>query len=131
MRLIVCGGRDYSDEAFVFPTLDRVHAKRSVTQVVQGGATGADALAKHWADARGVECLTIRADWRTHGKAAGPIRNGQMLDLQPDGLVAFPGGRGTADMCRQAAARGVAVWHPAGSQSYESTPMGTSRNSDA
>lgn len=112
MRLIVCGGRDYGDEAAVFAALDRVHAKRRISRVIQGGAPGADALAKRWAAERGVECIEVQADWAAHGRAAGPIRNGQMLDLRPDGAVAFPGGRGTEDMCRQAAERGVTVWRP-------------------
>jgi len=45
-----------------------------------------------------------------HGRAAGPVRNAQMLaEGKPDFVVAFPGGRGTADMCKQARARGVKV----------------------
>jgi len=50
------------------------------------------------------------ANWRTHGKAAGPIRNQQMLDEgRPHLVVAFPGGTGTADMVRRAKAAGVPV----------------------
>lgn len=112
MRLIVCGGRGYNDEVTVFATLDRVYAKRRITLVIQGGAPGADALAKRWAAERRVECIEVQADWAAHGRAAGPIRNGQMLDMRPDGVVAFPGGRGTEDMCRKAAERGVTVWRP-------------------
>lgn len=112
MRLIVCGGRGYSDEATVFAALDHVHAKRRISLVIQGGAPGADALAKRWAAERGVECIEVRADWTAHGRTAGPIRNGKMLGMRPDGVVAFPGGRGTEDMCRQAAERGVTVWRP-------------------
>ena len=54
------------------------------------------------------------ADWIRHGRAAGPIRNEQMLrEGCPDLVVAFhddPGlGRGTADMVRRALAAGVPV----------------------
>ena len=43
------------------------------------------------------------ADWAKHGKAAGPIRNAEMLtEFLPDYIVAFPGGKGTADMLRKA-----------------------------
>jgi UDP-N-acetylmuramoylalanine-D-glutamate ligase len=53
---------------------------------------------------------TYEADWDTHGKAAGPIRNKRMLDEgKPDLVVAFPGGRGTANMISQARKAGVEV----------------------
>jgi hypothetical protein len=51
------------------------------------------------------------ADWNTHGRAAGPIRNQRMLDeVKPELVVAFPGGRGTADMVRRAREAGVNVY---------------------
>lgn len=54
------------------------------------------------------------ADWKKHGKAAGPIRNGIMLrDGKPDMVVAFPGGRGTANMVDQARLADLIVEHAA------------------
>lgn len=49
------------------------------------------------------------ADWERNGRAAGPIRNRQMLDGKPDLVIAFPGGKGTADMVAEAKRRGIAV----------------------
>jgi len=81
-----------------------------ITSVIAGGANGADTMAKHLAHAWNVPFRMFRADWNTHGKAAGPIRNQRMLDEgKPDLVVAFPGGRGTADMVRRAKAAGVLV----------------------
>ncbi|HEX8912677.1 MAG TPA: DUF2493 domain-containing protein [Humisphaera sp.] len=114
LRLIVCGGRRFADRAAVFVALDHLHATRVVSMVIEGGADGADALARHWANVRGVPCETVKADWATFGKSAGPLRNRHMLGLGPHGVVAFPGGRGTADMCAQAERAGVRVWRPAG-----------------
>jgi len=111
MRVLVCGGRDFSDRTLLKATLD--HLAPSV--VISGGARGADALAAEWAEATGwnvggVHLEEFPADWTAHGKAAGPIRNQQMLDEgKPDLVVAFPGGRGTADMVRRARAAGVEV----------------------
>jgi len=52
----------------------------------------------------------VRAKWSKHGRAAGPIRNQEMIDeCKPDLVVAFPGGRGTADMVRRAKAAGIRV----------------------
>lgn len=58
----------------------------------------------------GVKHLPFEADWHTHGRAAGPIRNRRMIEEgKPDLVVAFPGGRGTANMVNQARAAGIEV----------------------
>ncbi len=107
--LCVCGGRDYQDKDRAFATLDRVHSKRPISQLVHGGASGADALAGEWAAQRGVAVKVFPADWQAHGRAAGPRRNADMVAYGIDGLVAFPGGRGTADMVRQCRASAITV----------------------
>ena len=113
MKLIVCGGRDFTDRAFLFAALDAVHRKRPIGTLAQGLCpTGADAFAVEWAKARDVFCIGFEANWREFGASAGPRRNQQMLDYGVDGVVAFPGGRGTADMVRRARAAGVTVWQP-------------------
>lgn len=81
-----------------------------ITTLIHGGAPGADALAATWAIEHDITCSTYVADWFKHGRAAGPIRNEAMLiEGRPDCVVAFPGGRGTADMVRRAKAAGVRV----------------------
>jgi len=105
LRVIVCGGRNYADKDRVFNVLGRHH----ITELIEGGATGADALAREWRKCR-CEGTTVRADWKRHGRAAGPIRNKRMLDdYSPDLVIAFPGGRGTENMISQAEAAGVPV----------------------
>jgi hypothetical protein len=92
--------------------LDAVcHSRSTVPYViVHGAAVGADQMAGSWARSRGVAEAAFPADWGRDGRAAGPIRNQRMLDEgRPDLVVAFPGGRGTADMVRRARAAGVAV----------------------
>lgn len=111
MRLIVCGGRDYADQECLFRHLDAFHKAEGVSCVISGAARGADALGELWAAARGVACVRFPANWDMHGKAAGHIRNGQMLtEGCADAVYAFPGGRGTANMVAQAKAAGVPVW---------------------
>jgi hypothetical protein len=103
LRLLVCGGRNYSNITRVAQTLDRVHRVRGIAVVIHGGARGADAIAGIWAWRKRIEIKAYPADWHTHGRAAGPIRNQRMLDEgRPDMVVAFKGGRGTADMVRRA-----------------------------
>jgi hypothetical protein len=108
--ILVCGGRDYSDWYRVRDTLNMLHAFVGDLRIVHGGATGADALAARWARENGHQCVAYPADWKTHGRAAGPIRNALMLEREkPDIVVAFPGGVGTADMVSKARAAGVKV----------------------
>lgn len=134
MIILVCGGRDYSDAATLRRILD---SYRNIYGLIHGDARGADRLAKEWMRRRIAidceQCLMNRkvdptgalgfrrhsdlwmagypADWKTHGKAAGPIRNQEMLDLNPgiELVIAFPGGTGTADMVRRARAKGITV----------------------
>jgi hypothetical protein len=109
MKLLVFGGRDYSDEAKVFAVLDKVHAKRPVTMLIEGGADGADWLGGQWAKSREVPRLIVYARWKTEGRSAGPKRNARMIEHKPDGAVQFPGGVGTADMRRRCDEAGIRV----------------------
>jgi hypothetical protein len=111
MRVLACGGRDYNDQARVDAALDAVHAKHTITLLIEGGARGADRQSRDWAKRRRVPYRTVDADWDRYGGAAGPIRNKRMLDeCKPEAVVAFKGGSGTADMIRQARMAGVPVW---------------------
>lgn len=106
MRAIVCGGREYSDEATLFAALDSIKP----ALVIQGGAPGADRLALKWCHSRCIECWNMPADWKKHGKAAGPIRNQRMIDEgKPSLVIAFPGGRGTENMVQLAERAGIPV----------------------
>ena len=108
--VLVCGGRDYDDEARLCSILDVAHAANPIKLLINGGAEGADSLAYRWAQRTGVPANIYAADWKAHGRAAGPMRNQRMLDEgKPDLVIAFPGGKGTADMTRRATAANVPV----------------------
>jgi hypothetical protein len=103
VKVLVCGGRDYTDSARVIHVLDRMHEKERITHLIHGDCRGADLLGDAWAISRGVQPVRCPALWKYHGsKTAGPIRNEAMAQLKPDVVVAFPGGAGTADMLRAA-----------------------------
>lgn len=109
-KVIVCGGRDFKDLEIVYQILDFLHSKHHFTKLIQGGASGADYMAKKWAITRLVFMAEYSADWQTHGKAAGVLRNSEMLEKEkPDFVIAFNGGKGTADMVRKARKAGVEV----------------------
>ena len=106
MRVIVCGGREYDNGPMVLRTLADMH----ITALAHGGATGADELANIVAMTAGIPVTVYPAQWGEFRQAAGPIRNQRMLDeFKPDAVIAFPGGKGTADMVRRAKAAGVRV----------------------
>lgn len=107
-RVLVCGGRNYTDTARVFDVLDEIERDGSV-YIIHGGARGADQRAGEWATERGVPCAIVPANWDVYGNGAGPKRNEWMLELHPDLVVAFPGNRGTHDMVTQAMRRGIPV----------------------
>ncbi len=113
----MCGGRDFVAEQFLKETLcDLVWCRKQfeglpqVTTIIHGGARGVDKMAGNFAIGCNLVVEEYKADWATHGKAAGPIRNQQMLDQgKPNLVIAFPGGRGTADMVARAKKAGVEV----------------------
>jgi hypothetical protein len=109
MRVLVCGGRDFDDIALVYECLTELRP----SVVIHGGCpTGADFFADSWARAN-AEISVFYADWTRHGKAAGPLRNQRMIDEgKPDAVLAFDGGRGTADMVRRARAAGLQIIDP-------------------
>lgn len=79
--------------------------------IINGKARGADTASTDWAVCNYAPFKEYAADWKLHGKAAGAIRNREMLDKNPDIdlVVAFPGGRGTANMVALAKKRGIRV----------------------
>lgn len=112
MKILVCGGRTYWDKQYLFETLDALYAFEDFawTEIIQGGAMGADTLAFAWAAKNKIPCKVFQAQWKLYGKRAGYLRNQQMLDEgKPDLVIAFPGGPGTARMKQLAVAAGVRV----------------------
>lgn len=108
MKVLVCGGRDYGDRERVYAELDKL--RPSMSGLISGGAKGADTLAWDWGWKASFHCERFMADWKKHGKAAGPIRNQAMLEQgKPDLVLAFGGGRGTADMISRARKAGIEV----------------------
>ncbi len=117
IKLLVCGGRDYLDRDKLYTTLDGILARNAPLLLIVGynpkdqKYQGADQLAFEWARDRKVGSWTFPADWGVHGKAAGPIRNKEMRDKgKPTHAVAFPGGRGTANMVSLLAEVGIKAW---------------------
>ena len=116
MKALICGGRDYAEltntkkpistRRYEIQSVQSILAylkhSLNITSIINGGAKGVDSCAHTWAIKNSLSTVKFPADWKQYGKAAGHIRNSQMLLQNPDMVVAFPGGKGTLDMVTKA-----------------------------
>jgi len=109
VRIVVCGGRNFYYVRSIDKVLSKyfIHVSRDI--LIHGGARGADKIAYDWAMERGFPTAAINANWIYYGNAAGPIRNAAMLLLNPELVIAFEGGEGTANMIDTATKAGIEV----------------------
>lgn len=112
MRVLVCGDRNYSRYSEVYRVLKAIAG--DVTCVIEGEARGADTFGRLAAESMKIPVEKYPAKWSEYGKAAGPIRNQQMLDEgKPDLVLAFHSNinesKGTADMIERAKKAGIPV----------------------
>ena len=98
MRIIVAGGRDFSDYSLFCARLD-FYFQNIKPVIVCGEAKGADSLGRRYAEEHNLEILSFPADWNLYGKSAGFKRN-TLMSENADGLVAFWDGqsKGTKHM---------------------------------
>lgn len=117
---IIAGGRDITDYRLLMRALADSGFIPHITEVYSGRASGADALGERWAhgDLFGCPVTPFPADWKKHGKAAGPLRNAQMamaahmLWGSQGMLIALWDGksRGTANMIECARTAGLRIY---------------------
>ena len=107
-RVLVCGSRAWTDAAAI---RDRLAKLPSGSEVMHGGARGADRIAGTAATSLGLSVREFPADWKNLGRSAGVQRNLAMLDEEPDLVLAFwlNGSAGTAHTIREARKRGIEV----------------------
>lgn len=119
MKTIICGGRDYEFVLRDYERLNQLKLELPITEVVSGaqkkfikakhGFVGADHFAERWAKACGLPVKKFPADWNKFGPPAGPLRNLEMAKYA-EACIALPGGKGTANMLKQAQERGLRVF---------------------
>ncbi len=108
MKALICGSRTWENDIAV---RDRLRALPVGWTIIHGASRGADQLAAVIARAIGIPEKAYPADWRGKGKRAGIIRNLQMLDENPDLVIAFWDERstGTKHTIDEARRRGIPV----------------------
>jgi hypothetical protein len=131
LRLIVAGGRDFTDAARLNAALTEALGGYPLDQlrIVSGGARGADSLGEAWAKSKGVPVDRYEAKWdditvpgavvahdrygRPYNKLAGFQRN-DLMAANADAVLVLPGGSGTAHMADAMKAKGLTVWDARG-----------------
>jgi hypothetical protein len=113
MRVIICGSRWWTNAASIDAVVRGLAADDPGVVIIEGGARGADTLAREAADRWYLNVEEYPAHWTEFGKAAGVIRNQKMLNTGVDLVIAFhpdiEHSKGTGDMVRRARKMGVPV----------------------
>lgn len=113
-RIIVCGGRNFNDKNLFEETLDRIIPLYDSPELISGHASGADMLAEEYAQKNNLRITVFKPDWKKYGRAAGPIRNREMIQFAAEEqpvIIAFWNGssRGTKNMIEQGEKAGAKI----------------------
>ncbi len=119
-KIIICGGRHFDDYHLLETLVDSIVSSTGLTnkeiEIVSGHCKGADLLGELYAQNHSMRCRIFPAEWKKYGKAAGPIRNSQMVNYaansQSPTVVAFvsPRTKGTLDTIKKATKKGFVVF---------------------
>lgn len=113
MKVLICGDRSWTNRQPIYDLISRLKGYYgNKLAIIEGGASGADTIAKEGAESLGVCVIEVKANWRIFHKTAGPIRNRWMIDFcQPDLVVGFHSDTqasvGTADSLTYAREKGI------------------------
>ena len=119
-KILICGGRHFNDyDVFsekVNAVFNELGITREETELVSGGCEGTDKMAERFAEENIIPIRVFSADWKKYGKAAGPIRNKQMVDYIKDSeeryVIAFTSDKtkGTRNTIKLAVKNGIEVF---------------------
>ena len=110
-RILVTGSRDWKGSQGIRVIMRALRKEPSKSELIEGEADGVDKMSRLVAECLGWRIYPVRADWKRYGLAAGPIRNREMLDMNPDYVYAFHSdikkSKGTRDCIQEAKKRGI------------------------
>ena len=111
MRVLITGSRTWDNIDTIRDALRNVLSQDGDITVVHGGARGADEIAGHVARELGMKVEVHPADWETHGRQAGLLRNAEMVDLGADLVLSFRKNysRGTTHCINLARGKGIQI----------------------
>ena len=119
MRVLICGDRDWNDYELIEEIVELVNAEFPISTIIEGECRGADTFGRTAGEVLGISVDPYPADWDGKGKAAGMIRNHQMLvEGSPDLVLAFhedfASSKGTKNMMEismKAGVSGIVITH--------------------
>lgn len=105
MILAIVGSRTFSDYKLLDETLTRFNQDNPITEIVSGGARGADSLAEKWANTNNIPVVVFPAEWEKYGRRAGMIRN-RLIISECEHCIAFwdgvsHGTKNDIDLCQR------------------------------
>lgn len=106
-KLLVCGSRTINNSEWIFSEIEKYISESNLQysdiHIIEGEASGVDKISKQFAQSKNIPVIEMKADWKAYGRAAGPIRNEQMVRLCDQCLILWDGkSRGTKndiDLC--------------------------------
>lgn len=100
-KIVVAGGRTYTNTGMVFICLEKIVQKGDV--IISGHAKGVDMMGELYAQKNNLACEIFPAEWDKYGRSAGPRRNEKMAQVA-DKVVVFWDfkSRGTKNMVEMA-----------------------------
>ena len=109
MKVLVTGSRNWTDKEAVEINI----ARTKPDIIIEGGARGADTIAKEYAHKTFRKVIEVKPEWDKYGKKAGAIRNAEMIAMKPDVVLAFSTDlskdKGTRDTVNKALQKGIKV----------------------
>lgn len=118
-KLLVTGSRDWTGSTSIFQEIGAFFIRCPGDLLIIRGdcPRGADWITGKWVESMIRQGMPVservfRADWGAHGKAAGPIRNGEMVKYGADACFAFikDNSRGASDCATRAENAGIRTW---------------------
>lgn len=111
MKVMVTGSRQWPRPQVIQERLQKLMDEEGHCQIIVGDAGGADTYCLIYGREIGHEVTVYHADWARHGRAAGVIRNSEMIRTTPDLVLAFWDGqsRGTKHAIEESKRRGLTV----------------------
>jgi len=103
-KLAIIGSRTFNDPFRMEMEVNKLRTiYPDINLIISGGAKGADKLGEQYAKNHNIRTLIIQPDWKTYGKAAGVLRNTDIIK-EADVVIAFWDGKskGTADSIKKA-----------------------------
>lgn len=103
IKLIVAGGRNFLDKELMWNKLNKILEEENISEIVSGGALGADILGERWAKENNIPIVQFKPQYNGPNDRFAPLRRNTQMAEYGDKLIAFWDGKskGTFHMIKQ------------------------------